>query len=62
MTNEKLMNRVLTEDELELVAGGGRSPNRNRRRVRAITNVVRGVIKAIEILGKKTPRPAENAS
>ena len=62
MTNAELMNKVLTEDELEIVAGGGRSISRAKRRERAIAKVVRGVIKAIEILAKKQPRPVENAT
>ena len=63
MTNAELMNKVLTEDELEIVAGGGRSISRAKRRERAIAKkVVRGVIKAIEILAKKQPRPVETAA
>ena len=62
MTNAELMNKVLTEDELEIVAGGGRSISRAKRRERAIAKVVKGVIKAIEILAKKQPKPAENAA
>ena len=62
MTNAELMNKVLTEDELEIVAGGGRSISRAKRRERAIAKVVKGVIKAIEILAKKQPRPVENAT
>ena len=62
MTNAELMNKVLTEDELEIVAGGGRSISRAKRRERAIAKVVRGVIKAIEILTKKQPKPVETAA
>ena len=62
MTNAELMNKVLTVDELEIVAGGGRSISRAKRRERAIAKVVRGVIKAIEILAKKQPRPVETAA
>ena len=62
MTNAELMNKVMTEDELEIVAGGGRSISRAKRRERAIAKVVKGVIKAIEILAKKQPRPVENAT
>jgi hypothetical protein len=62
MTNAELMNKVLTDDELEIVAGGGRSISRAKRRERAITKVVKGVIKAIEILAKKQPKLTENAA
>ena len=62
MTNAELMSKVLTEDELDIVAGGGRPMSRAKRRERAITKVVKGVIKAIEILAKKQPKLTENAA
>ena len=61
MTNAELMSKVLTEDELDVVAGG-RPMSRAKRRERAITKVVKGVIKAIEILAKKQPKLTENAA
>ncbi len=62
MTKEELMNKVMTEDELDIVAGGGRSVSRSKRRERALTKAVKGVIKIIEILAKKQPKPADNAA
>ncbi len=62
MTNAELMNKVLTEEELDIAAGGGRPFSRAKPRERAIAKVVRGVIKAIEILAKKQPKPTETAA
>ena len=62
MMNTELMNKIMTDDELDIVAGGGRSVSRSKRRERAITKAVKGVIKIIEILAKKQPKPIENAA
>lgn len=61
MTNTELMNKVMTDDELNIVAGGHPMMKRQRRK-RLIKTVVKIVIKGIDTLIKKYPKPTETAA